>query len=100
MKEAQWGAHAAVHADDMTVFSVAHGSGSIVMQLLHGGSCETCKACLFSDMPSSTDVHICFMGHSSTVQSLTCLTEKLVSTVHSAITFGECDVRSGSLQIS
>jgi hypothetical protein len=83
VKEAQLGAGATVHADDMTVFSVARVSGIIAMQLLHGGSCDACKACLISEVPSSTDVYI---GFNSTVHSLICPTEKLVSTVGSAVT--------------
>lgn len=86
VKEAQLGARATVHANDMTVFLVAHISGIIAMQLLHGGSCDACKACLISEVPSSTDVYIGFKGYSSTVQSLICPTEKFVNTVGSAVT--------------
>ena len=86
VKEAQLGARAAVDVNDMTVFSVAHVSGIIAMQLLHGGSCDACKVCLISEVPSSTDVYIGFRRYSSTVQSLICPTEQLVSTVGSAVT--------------
>jgi hypothetical protein len=89
VKEVQLGARATVRADDTTVFSVAHVSGIIAMQLLQGGSCDACKACLISEVPSSTDVYIGFRGYSSTVQSLICPTEKLVSTVGSAVTVME-----------
>jgi len=85
VKETQVEARATVYANDMAMFLVAHVSG-IAMQLLHGGSCDACKACLISEVPSSTDVYIGFRGYSSTVQSLICPTEKLVSTVGSAVT--------------
>jgi hypothetical protein len=86
VKEAQLGTHATVHADNMTMFSVAHVSDIIAMQLLHGGSCDASKLCLIPEVPSSTDVYIGFEGYSSTVQSLIFPTEKLVSTVGSAVT--------------
>jgi hypothetical protein len=38
--------HAAVHADDMEVFSVAYVSGSFARQVHHGVSCNSCKTCL------------------------------------------------------
>jgi hypothetical protein len=86
VKEGQQRVRAAVHADDMTVFSVAYVSGFIAMHLLHGGSCDACKACLISEVPSSTDFYIGFSEYSSTVQSLVYPTEKLVNTVGSAVT--------------
>jgi hypothetical protein len=100
VKEAQLRACASVHADGMTVFSVAHVSGFIAMQLLHGGICDACKACLISEVPSSTDVYIGFSGYSSTMQSRICPTEKLVSTVGCAVTVFESDVRSVPFQVS
>jgi hypothetical protein len=37
---------AAVHADDIQVFSVAYVSNSIARQVLQGVSCDACKSCL------------------------------------------------------
>jgi hypothetical protein len=85
VKKAQLRARA-VHADDMTVFSVVHVSGFIAMQLLHGGICDACKACLISEVLSSTDVYMGFREYSSTMQSRIVPTEKLVSTVGCAVT--------------
>ena len=57
--------------------------------LLRNGSCEACKACLISEIPSSTDVYIGFKECSSTVHSLTHPTEKLVENVGTAVTILE-----------
>jgi len=58
------------------------------------------QKCLISEVPSPLDVYTGFKEHSSTVQSLTCPTEKLVETVGTAVTVGECDVSGGSLGVS
>ena len=49
-------------------------------------STVTCKKCLISEVPSPLDIYTGFKGHSSTEQSLTCPTERLVETVGTAVT--------------
>jgi len=71
------------------MFSVAYVSGFIARRLLRIGSCEACKACLISEIPSTTDVYIGFKECSSTVHSLTYPTEKLLETVGTAVTILE-----------
>jgi len=77
---------AAVCARDMKMFSVAYVSGFIAKHLLNNNNCDICKKCLISDVLSSLDIYTGFKGHSSTVQSHTYPTEKLVETVGSAVT--------------
>jgi hypothetical protein len=62
---------------------VAYVSGFIAKHLLN---CDICKKCLISDVPSSLDIYTGFKGHSSTVQSHTYPTEKLVETDGTAVT--------------
>jgi hypothetical protein len=76
----------AIRAGDMKMLSVAHVSGFTARHLLRNGSCDAHKACLISEAPSPTDVFISFKECSSTVQSLTYPTEKLVETVGTAVT--------------
>jgi hypothetical protein len=85
-KEAQCGVGAAVHACDVKMFSVAYVSGFIAKRLLNNSSCDICKKCLMSEVPSPLDVYTGFKEHSSTVQSLTYPTELLVETVGTAVT--------------
>jgi hypothetical protein len=80
---------AAVHADDMEVFSVAYISGSIAIQVLHGVNCDACKTCLTCKVLLRTSVFIYFKEYSDTEQSLTYPSEKLVETVGVAVTLME-----------
>jgi hypothetical protein len=73
---------AAVHADDMQVFSVAYVSGSIVRQALCGVSCDECKPCLTSEVLLRTSVFVYFKEY-------TYPSEKLVETVGTAVTLME-----------
>ena len=84
---------AAVRACDMKMFSVAYVSGFIAKHLLNISNCDICKKCLIPEVPSPLDIYIGFKEHSSTVQSLTYPTEKLVETVGTAVTVLE-DVMS------
>ena len=77
---------AAVHACDMKMFSEAYVSGLIAKCLLNNSNCDICKKCLISEVPSPLDIYTGFKKHSSTVQSLTYPTEKLVETVGTAVT--------------
>jgi hypothetical protein len=70
--EAQCGVSATVHACDMKMFSVAYVSG------FTASSCDICKKCLISEVPDPLDIYTGFKDHSSTYQSLTYPTEKLV----------------------
>jgi hypothetical protein len=85
-KEAQCGVSATVHACDVKMFPVAYVSGFIAKRLLHNNSCDICKKCLVSEVPSPLDIYTGFKEHSITVQSLTYPTEKLVETVRTAAT--------------
>jgi hypothetical protein len=85
VNEAQEGDHTAICAGDMKMLLVAY-VWFIARRLLCNGSCDTCKACLISEAPSSTDCYIGFKECSSTVHSLTCPTETLVRTVGTAVT--------------
>lgn len=85
-KEAQRGVSAAVRACDVKMFSVAYVSGFIAKRLLNNSNCDMCKKCLISEVPSPLDIYTEFKEHSSTVQSLTYPTEKLVETVGTAVT--------------
>jgi len=76
----------AIHAGDMKMLSVAYVNGFIARHLLCNGSCDACKACLISEAPSPTEVFISFTKCSSTVQSLTYSTEKLIKTVGTVVT--------------
>jgi hypothetical protein len=49
---------ATVRAGDMEVYSVAHISGSLARQVLHGVSCDACKMCLNSEVLLSANVFI------------------------------------------
>jgi len=95
-KEAQLGVSATVHACDVKMFSVAHVSGFIAKRLLNNSSCDICKICLLSEVPSQLYVYTGFKEHRGTVHSLTYPTEKLVETFGTAVTFGEYDVNGGS----
>jgi len=68
------------------MLSIACISGFIARHLLRNDSCDACKACLISEAPLLTDVFISFKECSSTVQSLTYPTEKLIETVGTAVT--------------
>ena len=94
-KEAQRGVSSAVHACGMKMFSVAYVSGFIAKHLLNNSNCDICKKCLICEVPSPLDVYTGFKKHSNMVQCLTYPTEKLVETVSTAVTFGECDVNGG-----
>ena len=85
-KETQQGVSAAVRAYDVKMFSVAYVSGFIAKRLLNNSSCDTCIKCLISEVPLPLDIYTGFKEHSSTVQSLTYPTEKLVETVGTAVT--------------
>ena len=78
--------NATVCACDAKMFSVAYVSGFIAKHLLNNSTCEICKKCLISEVPSPLDVYTGFKEHSNTVQSLTYPTEKLVETVGTAVT--------------
>ena len=95
-KEAQCGVNAAVRACDVKMFSVANVFGCIAKRLLNNSNCDICKKCPIAEVPSPLDIYTGFKEHSSTVQFLTNLTEKLVETAGTAVT-GECDVKGGSL---
>ena len=86
---------AAVCARDMKMFSVAYVSGFIAKHFLNNSNCDICKKCLICEVPSPLDVYTGFKKHSNMVQCLTYPTEKLVETVSTAVTFGECDVNGG-----
>jgi len=86
VNEAQEGVRTAMCGGDVKMFSVAHVSGVIAWRLLRNGSCEACKVCLISEIPSTTNVYIGFKECSSTVHSLTYPTEKLVETVGTGVT--------------
>ena len=77
---------AAVGACDTKMFSVAYAGCFIAKCLLNNSNCDICKKCLISDVPSTLDIYTGFKEHSSTVQSLTYPTEKLVETVGTAMT--------------
>jgi len=79
----------AMCAGDVKMFSVAYVNGFIARHLLCNGSCDVCKACLISEIPSTTNVYIGFKECSSTVHSVTYPTEKLVETVGTAVTILE-----------
>ena len=70
------------------MFSVAYSyvSGFIAKCLLNNSNCDICKKCLISEVSSPLDVYKGFKEHSSTAQSLTYPTEKLVETVGTAVT--------------
>ena len=85
-KEVQRGVIAAVRACDIKVFSVGYVSGFIAKRLLNNSNCDICKKCLISEVPSPLDTYTGCKEHSSTVQSLTYPTEKLVETVGTAMT--------------
>ena len=85
-KEAQRGVCATVRACDVKMFSLAYVSGFIAKCLLNNSDCDICKKCLISEVPSPLDIYTCFKEQSSTVQSLTYPTEKLVETVGTAMT--------------
>jgi hypothetical protein len=55
--EAQEGVRTAMCAGDIKMFLVAYVSGLIARRLLCNGSCDACKACLISEIPSTTDVY-------------------------------------------
>jgi hypothetical protein len=80
LKEAQEEVSVTVRACDMKMFSVAYVSGFIAI------CCDICKRCLIYEVPSPLDIYTAFKDHSSTAQSLTYPTEKLVETVGSAVT--------------
>jgi hypothetical protein len=65
-------------AGDIEVFSVAYISGFIARQLLCGVNCDTCKACLTSQVMLSANVFVYFKEYSDTEQSLTYPSEKFV----------------------
>jgi hypothetical protein len=55
--------------------------------MMHGQkNIKICKRCLISAVTLSLSIYTVFMGHSSTVQSLTYPTEKLVETIFNAVT--------------
>ena len=85
-KEVQKGECKAVRFCDMAALSVAYISGFVARRLLHNSSCDACKACLISETPSPSDVFIAFKECRDEVHSLTCLPEKLVESVGSAVT--------------
>ena len=96
----QHGVSAAVGACDTKMFSVAY-FGCFIAKCLLNSNCDICKKCLISDLPSTLDVYTGFKEHSSTVQSLTYPTEKLVETVGTAMTvFCKCDIKGGLLKVS
>jgi hypothetical protein len=51
---------AAVDIGDRQVFSVTYVSGSIVIQVVRGVSCDACKTCLTFEVLLSTNVFIYF----------------------------------------
>jgi hypothetical protein len=85
-KEVQYVVSAAVCACDVKLFPVAYVSGFIVKCLLNNNIFNICKKCLVSEVPSPLDIYTGFKEHSSTVQSLTYPTEKLVWSVGTAVT--------------
>jgi hypothetical protein len=100
-KEPQCGVGAAVRACDMKMFLVAYVSGFIAKCLIININCDTCKKCLIHEVPSPLDIYTGFKEHSSTFQSLTYPTEKLVIDCwYYCDCFGECDVNDGSVRFS
>jgi hypothetical protein len=77
---------AAVHAYDMKMFSVAYVSGFIAKHFLNNSNCEKILKNMISEVPSPLHIYTVFKDHSSTVQSLTYPTEKLVEPVGTAMT--------------
>ena len=77
---------AAVRACDVKMFWTAYVSSLIVKRLLSNSNCDICKKCLISEVPSPLDIYTGVKEHSSTVQSVTYPTEKLVETVGTAVT--------------
>ena len=65
---------------------VLWATGGMCMCLLDNNSCDTLKKCLLSEVPSPRDIYSEFKQHSSTVQSVTHLTENLLETVGTAVT--------------
>jgi hypothetical protein len=100
VNEAQEMVCVAMCAGDVIMFSVAYVSGFIGMRLLRNVSCDACKACLISEIPSTTDVYVGFKQCSSTVHSVTYPTEKMVETVGTGHYFRGYDVGGGSLRYS
>jgi hypothetical protein len=86
---------AAVRVCDLKMFSVAYVSGFIAKCLLNNSDSKIYKKYLTSEVPSPLDIYTAYKEHNSTVQSLTYPTEKLVETVGTAVTSGECDVNGG-----
>jgi hypothetical protein len=95
LNEAQEGVRIAMCAGDVKMFSVAYVSGFIARRLLRNGSCDACKACLISEIPSTTDIYLGFKQCSSTVHSLTYSTEKLVETIGTAVPILEGMISGG-----
>lgn len=89
MNEAQEVVRTAMCAGDVRMFLVAYISGFSARCLLRNGSCDACKACMISEIPSTTNVFLGFKQCSSTVHSVTYPTEKLVETVGIAVTILE-----------
>jgi len=56
VNEAQEGVCMTMCDGDVKMFSVAHVS-FIARHLLRNGSCDACKVCLISEIPSTTDVY-------------------------------------------
>jgi hypothetical protein len=59
------GVSAAVRACDITLFLVAYVSGFMAKRLLSDSSCDTCKQCLISEVPSPLDTYAGFMERNS-----------------------------------
>jgi hypothetical protein len=66
-KEAQRAVSATVRTCDMKLFLVVYVSGFIAKRLLNGSSCDTCKKCLISEVPSPHDIFTGFMERSSRI---------------------------------